>query len=44
MIREAILKLAKKEDIGYDMAKEVMNEIMSDQASEVQKMLIEDAH
>lgn len=37
MIREAILKLAKKEDIGYDMAKEVMNEIMSDQASEVQK-------
>lgn len=37
MIREAILKLAKKEDIGYDMAKAVMNEIMSDQASEVQK-------
>lgn len=37
MIREAILKLAKKEDISYDMAKEVMNEIMSDQASEVQK-------
>lgn len=37
MICEAILKLAKKEDIGYDMAKEVMNEIMSDQASEVQK-------
>lgn len=37
MIKEAILKLTKKEDIGYDMAKEVMNEIMSDQASEVQK-------
>lgn len=37
MIREAILKLAKREDIGYDMAKEVMNEIMSGQASEVQK-------
>lgn len=37
MIKEAILKLAKKEDIGYDMAKTVMNEIMSDRASEVQK-------
>lgn len=37
MIKEAILKLAKREDIGYDMAKAVMNEIMSDQASEVQK-------
>lgn len=37
MIKEAILKLAKKEDIGYDMAKAVMNEIMSGEASEVQK-------
>lgn len=37
MIKEAILKLAKKEDIGYDMARGVMNEIMSDEASEVQK-------
>ena len=37
MIKEAILKLAKKEDIGYDMAKGVMNEIMSGQASDVQK-------
>ncbi len=37
MIKEAILKLAIKEDIGYDMAKAVMNEIMSDRASEVQK-------
>ena len=37
MIKEAILKLTKKEDIGYDMAKEVMNEIMSGAASEVQK-------
>ena len=37
MIKEAILKLTKKEDIGYDMAKEVMNEIMSGVASEVQK-------
>lgn len=37
MIREAILKLAKREDIGYETAKTVMNEIMSDEASEVQK-------
>ena len=37
MIKEAILKLSKKEDIGYDMAREVMNEIMSGTASEVQK-------
>lgn len=37
MIREAILKLVKKEDIGYEMAKEVMNEIMSGTASDVQK-------
>lgn len=37
MIKEAILKLANKEDIGYDMAKEVMKEIMDGKASEVQK-------
>ncbi len=37
MISEAILKLSKKEDIGYTMSKEVMNEIMSGIASEVQK-------
>lgn len=37
MIKEAILKLANKEDIGYDMAKGVMKEIMDDDASEVQK-------
>lgn len=37
MIKEAILKLANKEDIGYDMAKEVMKEIMDGEASEVQK-------
>lgn len=37
VIEEAIKKLVKKEDIGYEMAKEVMNEIMSGQASEVQK-------
>lgn len=36
MIKEAIIKLSRREDIGYDMAKEVMNEIMSGQASQVQ--------
>ncbi len=37
MIKEAIIKLTNKEDIGYDMAKEVMNEIMSGEASDIQK-------
>jgi len=37
MIKDAILKLVKREDIGYEMAKEVMNEIMSGTASDVQK-------
>ena len=37
MIREAIIKLANKEDIGFEMAEAVMNEIMSGKASEVQK-------
>ena len=37
MIREAIIKLANKEDIGFEMAEAVMNEIMSGEASEVQK-------
>lgn len=36
MIKEAILKLAKREDLSYDMAKGVMNEIMSGEASAVQ--------
>ncbi len=36
-IDEAIVKLTKKEDIGYDMAKQVMNEIMNGEASEVEK-------
>ncbi len=36
-ITEAIKKLAKKEDIGYEMSKAVMNEIMSGEASDVQK-------
>lgn len=37
MIGEAIIKLTKREDIGYEMAKAVMNEIMSGEASDVQK-------
>jgi len=36
MIKEAILQLAKKEDLSYETAKQVMNEIMSGQASRVQ--------
>lgn len=37
MIQEAIVKLSRSEDIGYEMSKEVMNEIMSGVASDVQK-------
>lgn len=37
MIEEAIIKLSKKEDIGYEMAKAVMNEIMSGEDSDIQK-------
>lgn len=37
MIKEAIVTLNNKQDIGYVMAKEVMNEIMSGEASDVQK-------
>lgn len=37
MIRTAIARLSRREDIGYEMAKMVMNEIMSGQASEVHK-------
>lgn len=37
VISEAIVKLSKKEDIGYEMSKAVMNEIMSGEASDVQK-------
>lgn len=36
MIKEAILRLAKKEDLTYEMAEEVMNEIMSGEATPVQ--------
>lgn len=37
MIGEAIIKLSRKEDIGYEMAKAVMNEIMSGEATDIQK-------
>ena len=36
MIKEAIQKLVNKEDIGFDMAKEVMNEIMSGETTATQ--------
>lgn len=37
MIKEAIIALSKKENLSYEVAKEVMNEIMNGKASEVQK-------
>lgn len=37
MIRTAIARLTRKEDIGYETAKTVMDEIMSGQASDVHK-------
>lgn len=37
MIKEAILKLTNKQDLSYEEAEQVMDEIMSGQASEVQK-------
>ncbi len=36
MIKEAILKLSKKENLNYEEAKDVMNEIMSGKATAVQ--------
>lgn len=36
MIKEAILKLARKEDLGYDEAMAVMDEIMEGKATDVQ--------
>lgn len=36
MIKEAILKLAKKQDLSYEEAEAVMNEIMSGEATPVQ--------
>ena len=37
MIKEAIIKLSKKENLTYTEAEEVMNEIMEGEASDVQK-------
>jgi len=37
MIGEAIIRLSRKENIGYEMAKAVMNEIMSGEADDIQK-------
>ncbi len=37
MINEAIKKLTNKEDIGYEMSRDVMYEIMKGEASDVQK-------
>ena len=36
MIREAIIKLSNKENLSYEEAEQVMNEIMEGQASQVQ--------
>ena len=36
MIKEAIIKLSKKEDLTYNEAEEVMNEIMEGKATDVQ--------
>ncbi len=36
-ISEAILLLSKKQDLSYEMARDVMNEIMNGEADEVQK-------
>ncbi len=36
-IQQAILLLSRKQDIGYEMAKDVMNEIMNGEADDVQK-------
>ena len=35
MIKEAIAKLVQKEDIGYEMSKQVVDEIMSGETDEV---------
>ena len=37
MIKEAIIKLSKKQNLTYTEAEEVMNEIMEGKASDVQK-------
>ena len=37
MIKEAIIKLSKRQDLTYKEAEQVMNEIMENTASDVQK-------
>ncbi len=37
IVHDAIIKLSRKEDIGYEMAKAVMHKIMSGEATDVQK-------
>ena len=37
MIKEAIIKLSKKEDLSYEMAQTVMDEIMTGEADDIQK-------
>ena len=37
MIREAVIRLADRQDIGYETAKQVMCEIMRNEVTEVQK-------
>ena len=37
MIKEAIIKLSKKQDLSYEEAEQVMNEIMEGEATDVQK-------
>ena len=37
MIREAIIKLPQKQDLTYEEAEQVMNEIMEGEATDVQK-------
>lgn len=37
MIKEAIIALSKKEDLSYEVARAVMDEIMSGQTSDIQK-------
>ena len=36
MIKEAIIQLSKKENLTYDEAEQVMNEIMEGKATDVQ--------
>ena len=40
MIKEAIIKLSKKEDLSYSEAQEVMNEVMDGKTSQVQTCLL----